>query len=428
MSDWDVISPISPISTANQEEEELNFGYEEEEFYEEEEDFFDDEDFTNYTVSQPINESYDTESIKKQRPSMVTRNKRSDRVGYKHRYGAGIRKPQFVKGYDISDGMKLYDEGYHSYNDKMQQLMLSNIDDLAPGINRRVKDHIGGAGSKVIRITKVKKGTLKKGNEITKDDIISERIDKDVHHYYDHISHELLVDGFFVEAKYIQFKEKALAERAAYGIGKSTEMNSLYCFWCFYLREHFDEDMYNEFLTCAREDLAGKSHYGIECFFRFASYGLETFWNINVFHDFENEALASYKKGDYYGMEKLKAFLVNQKYDFKIPVREDIQAILDKYPTPKSFREVKKQHVANSQRKNAASNKVKAAINANPKATFQLQSKPQPQPKPQGKKAPNNQRGGNASSRRTGGWTFGKPQPASVPIDSPMRRNWSSNK
>ena len=154
------------------------------------------------------------------------------------------------------------------------------------------------------------------------------------------ISHELMQEGGFDEAKYQAFHDSALAQRERDGIGKSTEMNSLYYFWCYYLRNSFNEAMYREFLDMALQDVRGGSHYGIECFFRLCSYGLETRWDPQVFEDFQREAIADHQRGSYYGLEKVKSFLVHNHHEFEIPVSEDITRLLAPFPTLESFKEV----------------------------------------------------------------------------------------
>lgn len=466
MSDWDVIGPIETEYIEEEDEEELidsGFEFATEDSYEE-----------DYYHSPKIACSAPQKFI-------LNKSKRQDRVAYRHRFGDGIRKPFSCQGRDIQDAIDVLQEGDPSYNDQIVFLRESSANDLISDFDRDKRDIVGGAGSKIIKITKVRKGSFKRnGNNIAKllkNEKLSERTDQDIHHYWDHVSHELLEDGFFVEAKYLNFKEQALNERAKLGIGNSAEMNSLYCFWCFYLREHYNRDMYDEFLQIAREDRSEGSFYGLECYFRFASYGLEKFWNEDVYNDFETTAMIEHYRGNNYGLEKFKAFHLNQKYDFPIPIRAETQAVLDQYPTMKSFREpINKNPSKKKQRINASNdamakadagkninraNNPKVQTNQNAKQDqknisdqpknnqsapqFAANHKQQPPPptqqrqqnQNQQKKKPENRRargGRNASDNRREkdempkpagrGWTFGKLQPSSVPIDSPMRRKW----
>lgn len=187
----------------------------------------------------------------------------------------------------------------------------------------------------------------------------------------EHIRHEFLDNGVFNEEKYQSFKENAIEERASLGAGKSHMMNMLFCFWCFYLRETFNNDMYIDFLTYAREDRSLGANYGIQCFYRFCSYGLEQFWNQEVYEVFEDEAMSDYWKGNKYGLEKFKAFHINQKYDFPIPIKPETQKELDKYPTCRSFRESPPMNGLKSPRRISDSSRV----------TFKFGSMPQPKSK-----------------------------------------------
>ena len=80
------------------------------------------------------------------------------------------------------------------------------------------------------------------------------------------------------------------------------------------------------------------ARYGIECLFRFYSYGLERTFRVDLFQEFEEETLKDYDEGQLYGLEKFWAFL---KYSRKRPdITPRLAEILKKYKRLEDFRVV----------------------------------------------------------------------------------------
>ncbi|XP_030873598.1 la-related protein 1 [Leptonychotes weddellii] len=77
--------------------------------------------------------------------------------------------------------------------------------------------------------------------------------------------------------------------------------------------------------------------YGLECLFRYYSYGLEKKFRLDIFKDFQEETVKDYEAGQLYGLEKFWAFLKYSKAK-NLDIDPKLQEYLGKFRRLEDFR------------------------------------------------------------------------------------------
>lgn len=137
--------------------------------------------------------------------------------------------------------------------------------------------------------------------------------------------------------------------------------------------------MYDEFKQIALEDFDLHNYrYGVECLFRFYSYGLERRYRQDLLDDFQELCVKDYNSGNLYGLEKFRAYLIYKRTKKDIIILPALKEALDKFPTLDDFKPFKP--VRSAQSSAAPSPFLHAANSQYQSQSYNGSTRPSPAP------------------------------------------------
>ena len=78
--------------------------------------------------------------------------------------------------------------------------------------------------------------------------------------------------------------------------------------------------------------------YGLECLFRFFSYGLEAKFRPELYKDFQTETLKDCQVGQLYGLEKFWAFTKYYKHAEELHIQPQLKDKLEPFKSIEDFK------------------------------------------------------------------------------------------